>query len=254
MPCPVNQTPWLKVDSRWRRWLDGLGRVLIPPQCLVCGEAGAAGRDLCAACFSALPWNHQACRQCALPLAQAADFCGHCLKLPPVFTRTTAPLIYRDPLCALLPKFKFHGDLAAGRVVSEVCIPMFLDALAAEAPAARPQALIPVPLHAARLRQRGYDQALELAKTLALSTGLPLLSNALHRQRATSAQTQLSAVARRKNIRGAFTVTQPDLPEYVALIDDVMTTGATVNECARTLLGAGVKRVDVWVLARVPSG
>ena len=121
-------------------------------------------------------------------------------------------------------------------------------------PLTKPELLLPVPLHRTRLRQRGYNQALELAKPLARLLGVPLCRDLLQRQRGTAAQTELDAVARRRNVRGAFAVRAGvALPTHVAILDDVMTTGATLAECARVLKRAGVQRVDVWALARAPS-
>jgi ComF family protein len=157
-------------------------------------------------------------------------------------------LVYGFPVDQLLPRFKFHGDLAAGRVLAE----LFVRALPPRAMADWPQALVPVPLHPARLRQRGYDQALEVARTLSRLLSLPLGSDGLHRRRATSAQSELGARARRRNVRGAFVRGDGALPAHVALIDDVMTTGATVNECAQVLKQSGVKQIEIWVLARAP--
>jgi len=113
--------------------------------------------------------------------------------------------------------------------------------------------IVPVPLHPTRLRERGYNQALELAKPLAREFSLVLAPGLLRRTRATAAQSDLDAVARRKNLRGAFEVdTSHATPAHVALLDDVMTTGTTLREAARTLKRAGIGRVDVWALARAP--
>ena len=222
------------------RW----SRRLLAPRCLVCAEPGHAGLDLCAQCTAALPWNRGVCRQCALPVAGGASHCGDCVFSPPAYTLTQAPLRYGFPVDRLLPRFKFHGDLAAGAVLATL-MHWALD------PAERPQALVPVPLHRARLRQRGYDQALELAKAVARECRLPLRADRLVRHRSTHAQSELDAPARQRNIRAAFGLRAgPPLPGHVALVDDVLTTGATVGECARTLLAAGVERVDVWTVAR----
>ncbi|HEX7342007.1 MAG TPA: ComF family protein, partial [Rhodanobacteraceae bacterium] len=114
--------------------------------------------------------------------------------------------------------------------------------------------IVPVPLHRARLRQRGYDQAQQLARQIARRLRLPLRDDCLQRTRATSAQSTLDAVARRRNVRGAFRLRDGvALPAHVALFDDVLTTGATLAECARVLRRAGVARVDVWALARVAA-
>lgn len=221
-----------------------LGLALLPARCLVCGESGDGGQDLCAACRRELPWNHPACTRCALPLP-GPGHCGACLAHPPPFDRAWAALHYRFPLDRLLPRFKFHADLAAGRLLSQ----LMREALV-QAPL--PQALVPVPLHPERLRQRGYDQALELARPLARGFGLPLAAGVLRRVRATAAQSELGAGARSHNVRGAFSAAAGALPDHVALVDDVMTTGATLRECARALRRAGVARVDLWAAARAP--
>ena len=221
-----------------------LGLALLPARCLVCGEAGIGGQDLCEACREAMPFNRVACWRCALPLA-AAGVCGACVRMPPPFAASRAALVYGFPVDRLLPRFKFHGDLAAGRLLSQLMAEAFADA-------PRPGALVPVPLHSSRLRQRGYDQALELARPLARAFGLPLRADVLRRVRATSPQSELDAGSRRHNVRSAFFARAGELPAHVALVDDVMTTGATLAECAGALHRAGVARVDAWVAARVP--
>jgi ComF family protein len=219
-------------------------RCLLASRCLVCGESGDAGLDLCRACRNALAWNLDACPQCGLSNAGESGHCGACLLAPPPYTRVLAAFHYAFPVDRLLPRFKFHDDLAAGALLASL-MHWALD------PADTPQLLIPVPLHRSRLRRRGYDQALELAKALSGECRLPLCRDRLVRLRATRAQTELGADARQNNIRGAFGLRAgPLLPAHVALVDDVMTTGATAGECARVLLAAGVRRVDVWTIAR----
>lgn len=231
----------LKVDG----WLRKAARVVFAPRCLLCGERGHDGRDLCAACTLALPWNRSACLRCALPLPAPAT-CGACLQTPPALTETHAVFVYGFPLDRLVPRLKFHHDLAAGRLLSE----LMATGLCA---VTRPAAVVPVPLHASRLRRRGYDQALELARPLARSLQVPLLADLLVRTRATSAQSELDAGARQRNLRQAFAVhAKAALPAHVALVDDVMTTGATLQAAANSLRRAGVARVDAWVCARVP--
>jgi ComF family protein len=247
MSTPVNQTVPVDVDGRWRRLLGGLW----PARCLACAEAGHPGRDLCAACLAALPWNHHACARCATPVPALGDtvspqVCGACLRRPPPVQAAHAAFLYAAPLDRLLPRFKFHHDLAAGRLLSQLMAQALTDA-------GRPQALVPVPLHQARLRSRGYDQALELAKPLARALRLPMLPDALRRIRATAPQSELDAARRRRNLRRAFDARRdPPLPAHVALVDDVMTTGATLHAAADALRRAGVARVDAWVCARVP--
>lgn len=227
------------------RWLRRGSRWLLAPRCLVCSEAGADGLDLCRWCRAELPWNDPACPRCALPLVAGLD-CPRCLSEAPPFARAHAAFRYEFPVDRLLPRFKFHADLAAGALLATL-MQWSLD------PSQWPQALLPVPLHTSRLRSRGYDQALELAKALARETGLPLLASRVRRARRTQAQTELGASARRRNVAGAFVLARgPPLPAHVALVDDVLTTGATAGECAHVLLDAGVERVDVWAVASAP--
>lgn len=240
MFSPVNLIPTGGVRQRLGRLLGGLW----PRHCLVCGEACPA-ESLCPACRQALPWNRSACQRCALPLPVPVAACGHCLRRPPPLTVVHAAFRYEIPLDRLLPRLKFHDDLAAGRL---------LGGLMAEALAGteRPDALIPVPLHRRRLRSRGFDQTLELAVPLAHALRLPLMDDILMRMRETAPQSRLDAAARRRNLRRAFAVREGGvLPTHVALVDDVMTTGATLHAAADALQRAGVTRVDAWVCARV---
>lgn len=237
----------ISVDSLWGR----IQRVFLPPHCLLCGQGGAA-RDLCRGCADDLARNRICCPRCALPLHAPAPLCGECLQREPPFAAAFAPFVYAHPLDLLVAKLKFGRSLAAGRVLAE----LWIDA-ADELPA-RPDAIVPVPLHPDRLRERGYNQALELARPLARALDIRLAAALLARVRATPAQANLDAKARRRNLRGAFEFRAEAshdgaVPAHVALLDDVMTTGATLRECARVLRRAGVARVDVWALARAPK-
>lgn len=241
MPGAVNFKAISMVDGWRRAW-----RRAWPAHCLACGGRGEAGRDLCAACHAGLPRLRTACLRCALPLPMPGSVCGECLRSAPPLDAVHAAFVYAPPLDRLLPRFKFHGDLAAGRLLA---------ALMCEATPRFPPdaAIVPVPLHRKRLRQRGYDQALELAKPLASTSGLPLRDDLLHRARATAAQSRLHAGQRKRNLRNAFEVdASASLPTNIVLIDDVMTTGATLHAAANALRKAGVARVEAWVCARVP--
>lgn len=245
MNGPVNLGDVRAVDGGLRAFATNIGALLWPPRCLLCGDAGEAGRDLCARCHADLPWNRAACARCALPLPEAAPACGACLRTPPPVTVTQAVFVYGFPVDRLLPRLKFHKSLAAGRLLAQLAAQRLAEA-------DRPDALVPVPLHRARLRTRGYDQALELARPLARQLQLPLRDDLLRRARATAPQSRLDAKARRRNVRDAFeTTAKSALPTHVALFDDVMTTGATLHAAARALRRAGVQRVDAWVCARV---
>ncbi|MEO7051834.1 MAG: ComF family protein [Rhodanobacter sp.] len=225
-----------------------LHRFVLPLRCLLCGGAGANDLDLCADCAAELPRNRCCCARCALPLATPAVLCGECQRHVPEWDAAWAPFRYGWPLDRLESRYKFGKDLAAGRVLSILW--------ARESrPIERPLLLVTVPLHRSRLRRRGYNQALELARPLARELGVPLRHDVLRRVRHTAAQTDLDAVSRRRNVRGAFAVREAaSLPAHVAILDDVMTTGATLSECTRVLKRSGVARVDVWALARAPRG
>lgn len=229
--------------TTWRR----LRHFVLPLRCLLCGAAGADGIDLCADCAAELPRNRSCCMRCALPLATPAQLCGECQRRTPPWDAAWAPFRYGWPLDRLESRYKFGADLAAGRVLSTLW-------RREPSPIEPPQLLLAVPLHLGRLRERGYNQALELARPLARDLDVPLRHDVLQRIRRTDAQTELDAVGRRRNVRGAFALRASiALPAHVAILDDVMTTGATLAECAHVLRRAGVSRVDVWALARAPS-
>lgn len=254
MPPPVNHGGLRQVYGASR-----LASLLWAARCLVCSEPGEAGWELCRQCRIELPLNPGACRRCAIPLAMPAgaaggdreclpDTCDACDIDPPPIDRTVAPFLYAPPLDRLLPRFKFHQDLAAGRLLSGLMATTLPPRQLAEWQSA---VLVPVPLHRGRLRRRGYDQGLELARPLARGLRIPLSARLLHRIRHTSAQSSLDADERRDNLRDAFSVAAA-APPHVVLVDDVMTTGATLHAAAEALLAAGTRRVDAWVCARVP--
>lgn len=221
---------------------------LFPPVCVLCGAPGHEGRDLCAGCWADLPHNRPCCQRCALPLdTGAGEICGACLHSPPPFAVCHAPFRYEDPIAALVSGAKFHGRLNLARMLGE-SLGVFL----AEREADRPGVIIPMPLHPGRLRQRGYNQALELARPVSRALRIPIDARCCTRTRATAPQVGLEMGARRRNVRGAFQVLRPPAADHVAVLDDVVTTGSTVAELTRALLRAGVARVEVWAVARTP--
>ena len=219
---------------------------LLPMRCLLCSlDCGRAG--LCDPCRQDLPWNDAPCRLCGIPLQGDSDgVCGPCLARPPVFERTVSPLLYEFPVRELIQQFKFRRNLAAGRALAGLFSGHLL-----KARVEIPDRLVPVPLHGFRLFNRGFNQAFDLARQIGRELDIPLLEYSLRRTRRTRAQAGLDAGERRKNLRGAFTWHgRPLSGMHVALVDDVMTTGTTVKECAGILRKAGVMRVDIWVIAR----
>jgi len=183
------------VDGIWPR----LQRLVLPPHCLLCGDDGDDGRDLCSACAASLVPNHICCPLCALPLQTSAPACGECLQRQPPFAAAFAPFLYAHPLDLLMTRLKFGRSLAAGRVLSE----LWSEAITMLAPAL-PTIFVPVPLHPSRLRERGYNQAFELLRPLARSLRMPVAESLLARTRATPAQANLDASARRLASRAAL--------------------------------------------------
>ncbi len=177
--------------------------------------------------------------------------CGPCLRRPPSWRRALAALVYRFPVDRLVCRLKFNRDLS--------CVPILADELldtVCRSDGERPDLIAPVPLHRSRHFSRNFNQADLLARRLGRALGLPVHSRLLARTRRTAAQSGLDAGQRRRNIRGAFVCREQrsiDLAgKHVALIDDVMTTGATLAECCRTLRRAGAATSSVWVVARAP--
>lgn len=230
------------------KWIEFARRAILPPVCSVCGADGHGSRDLCPACYRDLPFNHCACERCAAPLPDGeVALCGRCLEHHWYFDSSCAPLLYRPPVSGLVTALKFNRRLSAARLLGELMSEHVL-----ERAGILPQALIPVPLHSARLRRRGYNQALELSRILSRRLGIPVQAHACRRRRATIAQSGMAARERRRNVRNAFEYRGGPCPEHVALVDDVVTTGHTVNEIARVLRGAGAQRIEVWCAARTP--
>jgi ComF family protein len=225
-----------------------------PFNCAVCGQAaGGAGMDLCRACRGNLPWLKNACACCANPLPENAApatgtlLCGRCLRRAPWFERSHCAFIYREPVSWLLQGLKYHGRLSGIPVLSQ----MLVDYLQPRVEH-RPQLIIPMPLHPARLRQRGFNQALEIARPLARQLDIPLSVDICIRQRNTLTQSELPAAKRAANVHNAFRIRSALAVKHVAIVDDVITTGATVNELARLLKRNGAETVQVWAVARTP--
>lgn len=221
------------------------GLAAIPRDCLLCGSASEQG-SLCVSCRTALPRLPAArCPICASP-SPASAICGACLADPPFFQRTVAAAAYAFPVDALIQACKYAGNLAAGRALSE----LLADVISRE-PA--PDVIIPMPLHPARLRERGFNQALEIARPLAAATGVPLVTDACARIKDTRPQVSLPRKQRHRNMRGAFSALRRLDGMRIAIVDDVITTGNTLNEAAKALRRAGAARVDCWIAARALS-
>jgi ComF family protein len=230
--------------SNWRRQILNscaqFAHAALPQHCLLC-NAAAKAEPLCAECYAELPWLPDArCPQCALP-TRDGRLCGACLSHPPRFDAVTAAFVYDWPLAPLIHHYKYAGNLALAR--------LFARALATRV-AGTVDLIIPMPLAPLRLRERGFNQALEIARVVSRATGIALAPTACRRVRESAPQASLPWKERAKNIRGAFVCDMDLHGKRVAVVDDVLTTGATLNELARNLRKAGVVEIQGWVVAR----
>lgn len=213
---------------------------LLPRSCLLCGER--ARNSLCDGCAADLPrLSGPLCPVCATHLAAPAPACGSCLKAPPAFDATLAPMRYTYPIDGLVRNLKYRCRLASADFCAQ-------SMLAGERPAGT--LIVPVPLAARRLRERGFNQALEIARPLARALHLPLDATSLVRPRETLPQSSLPWRARKGNVRHAFACMRDLAGASVIVVDDVMTTGATLDAVARTLKDHGAARVVNWVATR----
>ncbi|WP_166366270.1 ComF family protein [Pseudomonas akapageensis] len=221
--------------------------------CLLCNESTDNPYPLCVPCEAELPWLHEHCQVCALPLPFAGLTCGQCSKHPPAFERVEAPWYYGFPIDALITRFKHNSRWPFGRLLAELLGHWLEHSFDEGLP--RPQRLLPVPMARKRLRQRGFNQAAMLANWLSASLDITCDEHLLLRSRETQAQQDLDALARKRNLRHAFALAPGAQVKgmHLALVDDVLTTGATADALARLLIDAGAARVDVYCLARTPK-
>ncbi|RON94498.1 amidophosphoribosyltransferase [Pseudomonas fluorescens] len=221
--------------------------------CLLCDEPAEAEMPICVACETDLPWLGDHCQTCALPLLAAGLTCGECLLEPPAFEQVVVPWQYGFPVDSLITRFKHNAKWPFGHLLADVLGQYLQHRFDEGLP--RPDALLPVPLANKRLRQRGFNQAAMLARWLSESLDLPCEETVLRRVKDTDAQQSLDAKSRKRNLRNAFDL-MPDAQvknRHLALVDDVLTTGATAQALARLLMNAGAARVDVYCLARTPK-
>lgn len=221
-----------------------IASVVVPLRCSFCA-ADCETLPLCAACRAQLPWNRQACPRCALP-QNHDNLCAHCLARAPPFVSAWAPLRLEMPVQQQIHALKYQAAFLHARLLGQ----LFAEALLARG-VALPDVVLPVPLHPARQRRRGYNQSVELARALRRTTGLRVEAGWAQRLRRTDDQIGMTAIARRRNVAKAFSVDPQVNGLRVALLDDVMTTGATLAELARTCLRAGAQQVEAWAIARV---
>lgn len=230
------QERFLNVD----KWLN-FAQSLCGSVCQLCGGDGLSP-DICGGCLRDLPRARTVCPRCAASLPVAA-LCGECQRRPPAFDSAFAAFRYAFPVDRLIQRLKYEGRLEHGRMLG-----LLLGRAARRQPL--PDALIPVPLHVTRWRERGFNQALEIARPVARMTGVRLDTGCCRRSRPTPPLWSLEPASRRRLLSGVFTVTGEVTGLHLALVDDVLTSGATAGALAAELKRAGAARVDVWTVAR----
>lgn len=212
--------------------------------------------NICRACQGYLIKPQHPCQRCGVPLNDTAVYCGKCLKNPPDFDSTYSPYVYTAPLDKLISQFKHGGDHIMGKELSRLFCTA-IDKHYRERHLAMPKWIIPVPLHWRRQWHRGFNQAAFLAKDIVTSqAGIRSNTQFFHyakKKRTTASQEQLSRKERLNNTKNAFIITQALKGESVAIVDDVMTTGATVGSLAKSLKKSGAGKIAVWALARTPD-
>ncbi len=228
------------------KWLQFAHSGLLRTVCRLCCAPGLPGLELCQDCRADLPWLDRSCAGCATPLPAGVTItlCARCQAAQPALDHCRALFEYTSPVDNWIVAMKFHQDLAGARLFGA----LLREQVPPVSGPPRPE-LVPVPLHRKRLAERGYNQSLEIARPLR-KLGYRLDLDCCRRSRHTAAQSELPLTSRQANLRGAFSTNLPLDGRRFILIDDVLTTGATLNELAGTLKRAGAERVEAWVVAR----
>lgn len=217
--------------------------LLLKQHCILCTSHAGGAVGICSECMQDLPWHEQAqCPQCAM--LSNGLICGSCLKSPPHFDATHALFYYDYPLDKLLQHYKYRESLHLANTFATLWQQKYSPELS------KTDLIIPMPMHPTRLKQRGFNQALEIARILSRSNNIMLDYQSCQRIKLTPPQATLPLKDRIKNIRGVFSCEQNLHGKHIALVDDVMTSGASLNELAKTLKEAGAAHVECWVVAR----
>lgn len=220
---------------------------LCKPTCILCDDLTHRGLDLCYSCEKELPTLQNYCIRCAEPLSTGLKVCGSCLREPPYSLKIIVPFIYQAPINLFITNLKFRNNLLdakiLGKLLSQHLEKQYQNIV-------KPELIIPVPPHASRLRERGYNQSLEISREIAAKLKIPIARHSVRRMKNTLPQAILSAKKRQHNIKGAFNVVKNFYCRHVAIVDDVITTGNTVTELCKTLFRSGTIKIDVWCCAK----
>ncbi len=230
--------------------LKKMANWLMPHRCILCKNTTHRPYDLCLPCDKQLPILKHYCTRCAniLPLKEQIPMCGHCLQHQPPFDETHGLFSYQPPIPKLILDLKFHHALTHAKLFGELLAEKILQEWYKKEEL--PNAIIPIPLHRDRLKERGFNQATEIARPIAKALKLPLILHGITRIKPTNPQATLSAQARKNNIKNAFLIKHSFENQHIAVVDDVITTGSTIDEFCRQLKKQGARRISVWCAAR----
>ncbi len=229
--------------------INFIQNIIFAQSCMNCRRPSDTPNAICRECYPQLPTNRLCCRQCALPLkTETSHLCGHCQKTPPVFDSAFIPFRYAPPIDQWIWKFKFRNDQVSGKLLADLFIKKWH-----ESPATIPEILIPVPLHASRLRQRGFNQSLWLARYIGNQLGIKVDSRSVRRNLKTPPQHELNMQQRKTVLTKAFTLKGNIKYRHAAIVDDVLTSGSTVNEISKLLRSKGCATIDCWAIARTAN-
>ncbi len=223
---------------------------LLPNICILCSNITDRAQDLCLPCLQQLPFLKQGCTACAnlLPATQRDSLCGQCLQGKPPFDTTHSLFLYQPPIPKLVLDLKFHQAITHAKLFGELLTEKIQHEWYQKNEL--PTAIIPVPLHAARLKERGFNQAIEIARPIANALKVPLLIHDAVRIKKTTPQATLPAAKRKSNIKNAFQFHKTYFNQHIAIVDDVITTGNTIYEFSRLLKKQGAAKISVWCCAR----
>jgi len=222
---------------------NGLSRFILS-RCALCHALNAKTWSLCGACLNDLPCIEKSCHICGMPL-DVSDTCGSCMVLPAVLNKTICAYRYAYPLDLLIKRYKYKQKL-------DLILPLVtvLSEKILANPEPLPEVIVPVPLHFKRLFKRGFNQSLEISKALSRIINVPVDNNLIVRVRNTTPQFKLSSKQRKKNLRGAFRLMPGRIYQSVAIVDDIITSGATGDVIAQLFRRAGIRQIQLWALAR----
>lgn len=237
----------MNISTLLKQMNKGITHIFFPYHCIICNDKANRELDLCIECERLLPWLKNCCKYCAASLPSTQSICGACLKKPLPFHKLYVLFSYTEIIKKMITGLKFQQQLVFAHI---------LGTLLAEKISAYyqneklPDLLIPVPLHKKRLYERGFNQVIEIARPISKKLNISIGYKSCKRVINTVAQSELPANQRSNNVKNAFVAHKQLAYQYIALLDDVITTGHTLTEISRALYDVGVKRIDVWCCAR----